>query len=128
MRRLTKSILLVSLLSAAGVALSSCKDEGKKTAPFQTASAREGVTVIKEAGCGSCHTIPGIENADGLVGPPLDHMGHRIFIAGVLRNTPDNMVAWLRDPQRIVPGNAMPVMGLSEKQAQAVTDYLYSLH
>ena len=127
MWRLTKSILLAALLSGASVVLASCKNEDGQAAPFQTASAREGVRVIRQAGCGSCHTIPGIENADGLVGPPLDHMGHRIFIAGVLRNTPDNMVAWLRDPQRIVPGNAMPVMGLSEKQAQAITDYLYSL-
>jgi cytochrome c2 len=27
------------------------------------------------------------------------------------------MVAWLRNPQRIVPGNAMPDMGMSEADA-----------
>ena len=53
--------------------------------------------------------------ATGLVGPPLVHMGSRIYIAGVLRNTPDNMIAWLRNPQAIVPGNAMPNMGLDGK-------------
>ena len=61
------------------------------------------------------------------VGPPLDHMGKRIFVAGLLRNTPANMVTWLLDPQAIVPGNAMPDMGLSEEQARDITAYLYTL-
>ena len=72
--------------------------------------------------------IPGIDNARGLVGPPLDHMGRRIFIAGLLRNTPDNLVSWLRDPQAVVPGNAMPDMGLSDEQARDITAYLYTLN
>lgn len=54
-------------------------------------------------------------------------MGKRIFIAGLLRNTPANMVTWLLDPQEIVPGNAMPDMGLSEEQARDITAYLYTL-
>jgi cytochrome c1 len=37
------------------------------------------------------------------------------------------MVTWLRDPQEIVPGNAMPDMGLSEEQARDITAYLYTL-
>ena len=86
-----------------------------------------GATEIATAGCGSCHIIPGIDNARGLVGPPLDHMGRRIMIAGLLRNTPDNLIAWLRDPQAVVPGNAMPDMGLSEDQARNITAYLYTL-
>ena len=55
------------------------------------------------------------------------NLGKRIFIAGLLRNTPANMVTWLRDPQEIVPGNAMPDMGLSEEQARDITAYLYTL-
>jgi cytochrome c2 len=54
-------------------------------------------------------------------------MGSRIYIAGVLRNTPDNMIAWLRNPQAIVSGNAMPNMGLDRKQAQDIAGYLYTL-
>jgi cytochrome c len=71
--------------------------------------------------------IPGIEQADGLVGPSLDHMGRRIFIAGLLRNTPDNMMTWLRSPQAVSTGNAMPDMGLDEDQARDITAYLYTL-
>ena len=86
-----------------------------------------GKRAIGTYGCGACHEIPGITGARGLVGPSLDRMGRRIYIAGLLRNTPENMVTWLLDPQKIVPGNAMPVVGLTEEQARNVTAYLYTL-
>ena len=31
---------------------------------------------------------------------PLDHIGARTYIASVLRNTPDNMITWLRHPRQ----------------------------
>jgi len=34
---------------------------------------------------------------------------------------------WLRDPQKVVPNNAMPDVGLSEKQARDITAYLETL-
>jgi cytochrome c1 len=37
------------------------------------------------------------------------------------------MIAWLQNPQAIVPGNAMPNMGLSEPDARDITAYLYTL-
>jgi cytochrome c1 len=55
-------------------------------------------------------------------------MGRRVTIAGVLRNTPDNMIEWLRNPQAVVPHNAMPDMDLDERQARDITAYLYTLH
>jgi len=88
---------------------------------------QHGSTLIQQYGCGSCHTIPGITDADGLVGPPLTRIGSRVYIAGVLRNTPENMVAWLRDPQAFVPGNAMPNVGLDEPNAGDVAAYLATL-
>jgi putative membrane protein len=88
---------------------------------------RRGAKQIAEIGCGACHTIPGISGADALVGPPLDKIGRRIFLAGYLRNTPDNMIAWLKDPQKILPGNAMPDMHLSQDQARDIAAYLYTL-
>ena len=54
-------------------------------------------------------------------------MARRIFIAGLLRNTPDNMMTWLRNPQAVSPGNAMPDMALDEDQARDITAYLYTL-
>jgi mono/diheme cytochrome c family protein len=86
-----------------------------------------GAAVILQLGCGACHVIPGITGAKGLVGPPLDRMGKRVYIAGVLRNTPESMVTFLRDPQSVVPNGAMPKMDLDESQAQDIAAYLYTL-
>ncbi|HEX6440666.1 MAG TPA: cytochrome c oxidase assembly protein [Stellaceae bacterium] len=88
---------------------------------------RRGAKQIAEIGCGACHTIPGISGADALVGPPLDKIGRRIFLAGYLRNTPDNMIAWIKDPQKVLPGNAMPDMKLTQEQARDIAAYLYTL-
>lgn len=90
--------------------------------------ASHGVELIRLKGCGSCHIIPGVKGAKGLVGPPLNKIGKRIFLAGVLRNSPDNMVAWLMNPQAVVPGNAMPDTGLTDKQAHDIAAYLETLN
>jgi cytochrome c1 len=37
------------------------------------------------------------------------------------------MALWIQDPQLILPGNAMPTMGISEKDARDITAFLYSL-
>ena len=86
-----------------------------------------GAAEIVAVGCGACHRIPGITGANALVGPPLDRMAQRVYVAGLLRNTPDNMITWLLDPQKIVPGNAMPNMHLKDQQARDIAAYLYTL-
>lgn len=88
---------------------------------------RRGHTLVAQFGCGGCHTIPGVTGAHGNVGPPLTRIGDRIFIAGVLRNTPENLVHWVQHPQQVVPGNAMPEMGISDAQARDIASYLYTL-
>ncbi len=90
--------------------------------------ANRGPRLIKAFGCGGCHTVPGVKDARGNVGPPLSRMGERTYIAGMLRNTPSNMVRWIRDPQGVVPGNAMPNMGVSDADARDIAAYLYTLH
>ncbi len=89
--------------------------------------AHRGRAVIEGYGCGSCHTIPGITGADGLVGPPLLWWSRRTFIAGELPNTPENLVHWIRSPQSVETHTAMPTLGLSEQQARDVAAYLYTL-
>lgn len=89
--------------------------------------AAAGKQVIQSYGCGACHTIPGVRTARGLVGPPLYFLGRRTMIAGRIPNTPDNLVHWIRDPQAIEPGTAMPTLGLTEQQARDVAAYLYTL-
>jgi cytochrome c2 len=89
--------------------------------------APRGAELIHHFGCGGCHVVPGVAGAHGDVGPPLTRFGQRIYIAGMLRNTPSNLTRWLRDPQGVVPGNAMPDMGITEDQARDMAAYLYTL-
>jgi cytochrome c1 len=86
-----------------------------------------GAVEIDRAACGSCHVIPGIPNAKGLAGAPLDHFGARTTVAGLLPNTPDNLALWIARPQEVLPGNAMPDMGLTEAQAHDIVAYLEAL-
>jgi mono/diheme cytochrome c family protein len=97
---------------------------GTRPAPEQIA---RGAALVTARGCGACHKIPGIENAAGLVGPPLGDIGDRTIIAGLLANTPDNMATWLRSPQRIKPGDAMPDIGLTDTDAQDIAAFLGTL-
>jgi cytochrome c2 len=90
-------------------------------------SVQRGSQRIAQLGCPACHTIPGIRNAEGNVGPPLTRFGDRTFIAGMLRNTPPNLVRWIREPQAVIPGNAMPNMGISGPDARDIAAYLYTL-
>jgi cytochrome c1 len=86
-----------------------------------------GPAIAERYGCGSCHTIPGVTGARGLVGPPLLWWSRRTFIAGELPNTPENLVRWIRDPQSVEPHTAMPALGLSDAEARDVAAYLYTL-
>jgi cytochrome c1 len=61
------------------------------------------------------------------VGPPLDNIASRTMLAGVLPNTPQNLVHWLQAPQSVVPGNAMPDMELNDHDARDIAAYLETL-
>ncbi|CAP43555.1 c-type cytochrome [Bordetella petrii] len=92
------------------------------------ADAGRGRERIAEYGCVSCHAIPGVRGPGARVGPPLRHLASRAYLAGVLPNTPANLVRWLRDPPAIAPRTAMPDMGLSEADARDIAAYLLTLH
>ena len=87
---------------------------------------QRGAAHIARYGCGSCHTIGGISSAHGLVGPALNGVRDRMYIAGMLNNEPDNLIHWIRDPKSVNPHTAMPVLGLSERDAADIAAYLYS--
>jgi cytochrome c2 len=95
--------------------------------PETGGDAARGAALIRDYGCGACHQIPGVADADGLVGPPLSNIALRVYLAGMLRNTPDNMMFWLRHPQEVVPGNVMPDMGVTASDARDIAAYLYTL-
>src|SRR5438045_5586116 len=90
-------------------------------------NARSGRDTIRKYGCYACHTIDGVPGARGLVGPPLDGIGNREFIAGELPNTPANLMRWIQHPRQVEPHTVMPEMGVTEQDSRDIVAYLYTL-
>ena len=118
----------LSLAVALVIFLSACAGDVNgmpEPYPASASSIEAGRQSIVQYGCGSCHTIPGIPGAKAEVGPPLDHFYERTTIAGQLGNTEENLVKWIQNPQQIVPGDAMPNMGVTAEDAKSIATYLY---
>ena len=88
---------------------------------------KSGKELIRRYGCQGCHSIPGIRDANGVVGPPLDHLSKRVYLAGELPNTVENLMRWIQHPHQIHPHTAMPEMGVSDHDARDISAYLYTL-
>jgi cytochrome c1 len=106
-------LLIAGITQACGAGLS---DEEKR-----------GKAAIERHGCVACHVIPGLSNPGSHVGPSLKKIGTRGYIAGVLANTPENMLRWLRDPPGIDPRTAMPKIPMTDQETRDMVAYLYSL-
>ena len=108
------SILAIALLPA-----------GARSA--DDAGVERGRALLSQYQCGSCHAIPGVTAARGEFAQPLQAWGRRSYIAGRLPNRADVLAQWIAAPQSLVPGTAMPAMGVSPPEAQAMAAYLFSL-
>ena len=86
-----------------------------------------GKVAIREFGCGSCHTIPGVTGAHGLVAPPLSNWSERGMIAGYVPNTTDFLIRWIEVPRAIKPITDMPNLAVPENDARDIAAYLYTL-
>jgi mono/diheme cytochrome c family protein len=123
---------LLALLLTAGAAYGiwSALDVQQQT--IETAKAltagepANGASLVRRFGCGGCHTISGVPGADGKVGPSLEKLRERVFIAGRLRNSGDALVQWILHPQQFDGHAAMPPTGISESEARDVAAYLYT--
>lgn len=117
---------IVILLSFA--LLSACRGEVEQHAAAMTGGdPSRAPALIRHYGCGSCHLIPGIRGADSLVGPSLEHFASRMLVAGDRPNNPENLIRWIRHPQHLEPGTAMPEMGVTADHARDIAAYLYTL-
>ncbi len=96
-------------------------------------AATEGVggevqNIIEKGICWTCHIIPDIPKAQGIIGPSLAGFGSRDKIVGLLELNADNLKKWLKDPQSIKPGTGMPAaVALSEAEIDELASYLLSL-
>jgi len=120
----------LAVIATGAVGASSC------TASERAATASEitgggnperGPALIQYYGCGSCHDIPGVRGAGGLIGPPLQRIGLRAYLAGKLPNSPTNMIHWIREPRSFDRDTVMPNMNVTESDARDIAAYLYTL-
>lgn len=89
--------------------------------------AARGKLAIRRFGCNACHEIRIAGESSGMVGPPLAGVASRAELAGQLPNTPENLIAWIRFPQRLRPGCGMPQQPISEPDARDIAAYLLTL-
>ena len=122
---------LSSLLTAGALlTLPGCGDDRPPLAPhahagfIAAADLQRGRQLIAQHGCIACHAVPGVKGPAVQVGPPLDNIPSQAYIAGVLANTPANLMHWLLDPPGITPGTAMPDVGLDDSEARDIAAYL----
>jgi len=103
--------------------LEAMRQPGRDPSP----ATRRGRDIFMQSRCAGCHAIRGTEAA-GQIAPDLTHIATRSTLgAGTLPNTPENLAAWIQDPQRMKPGNQMPANPLPEEDVQALVAYLETL-
>lgn len=79
------------------------------------------------AGCWACHAVKGT-HFNGKIGPDLTHlMSRREIGSGVLDNTPENLKAWVVNPQQSKPGCLMPQSKISGANLDELVAYLETL-
>lgn len=96
----------------------------------------QGRQLFATKGCTTCHVMDDYR-AGYVTGDPdfpnLTNFGLRTSIAaGLLDNTPENLAAWLRDPQAVKPANRMPTLWQPDdpkrdEETMAIALYLDSL-
>lgn len=90
----------------------------------------EAKALFHSLGCRGCHKVNGVGGDDG---PELTKAGERDpgrtdFSRLRGEHTLENwQKEHLSEPTRVVPGSAMPAMGLSEEQLEQLTMYIFSL-
>jgi mono/diheme cytochrome c family protein len=99
-------------------------------APATEASVRpdaaRGRIALTQYACRACHMIPGLPGPTVDMGPPLKGLAKQAYIAGHLPTSEDNMVRWIRHPDQVKPGTAMPALQVSERDARDMARWLLS--
>jgi cytochrome c2 len=127
MRRLSLALLAIVCFGMAGCDLFETTSYEDKV--VENGDPARGRVIIASGvhGCTTCHAIPGMRGAQGVVGPPLDGLARRGFIAGQLPNVPGVLVAFLENPPVLVPNTGMPNVGLTPEEARHIAAYLYTV-
>ena len=123
---LAAALIIVALVGIAWDYARERRQVRAQAAAITGGNPERGEALFIAYGCGSCHAVQNVRTATGNVGPPLDGIATRVILAGHLANNPANMEHWIRDPQQVSPGTAMPELNVSEGDARDITAFLYT--
>lgn len=92
----------------------------------------QGRELMNRSGCRGCHKV---EGTGGSLGPDItlvgDKMRHDFDFSHFAKEEPREVAYWLKrhflEPGEISPDTAMPDMGLTETEAEALTAYVITL-
>jgi putative membrane protein len=124
--RAGRAVVILVIWIGSAVLLSACNDARATAVALTGGNPDNGQAAIRRHGCWTCHNIPGIAGANGVVGPPLDGIANRAYVAG-RPNNPQHMMNWIRHPQAVRAPTPMPDMAISERDARDIAAYLYTL-
>ena len=103
------------------------KEMKQPPAAAQPGLAGQGRDAFFSRSCVNCHKVDGT-TAAGVFGPNLTKLMTRQTIgAGAAPLTPENLRAWVRDPQALKPGCLMPDLQLPDSEVDSITAYLLTL-
>lgn len=125
--RVSGWMLLCGLLVVPAIFSGCGREQTEPVLMIAGANPERGRAAVREYGCVACHTIPSVRGANGVIGPPLNGIANRVYIAGTLPNTPQNMMRWIQNPLAVNPGTAMPVTGVTQSDARDIASFLYTL-
>ena len=117
------AVRLTLVIAIGAVALAACA----RSSPQPPGDAERGRLLLRQYGCGTCHRIPGVPTATGDIGPPLEQVARRVYLAGTLPNTPLAMAGFIRAPQSVKPQTLIPDLKVDEEHATDMVAYLWGL-
>jgi putative membrane protein len=121
--RIAPPIVIIFWLS---LSIAACSDPQPAAIALTRGNPDKGKESIRLYGCWACHTIPGIHGANAVIGPPLNGIANRAYVAGH-PNSPEHLINWIRHPQQVRNPTPMPDMGVTEEAARDIAAYLYTL-
>ena len=118
---------VIALVLAAACNRNETSAPAPVTPPAAAGDSSHGKQLIEQYGCTICHIVPGLEGPKGMVGPSLEHVASRQVIAQNVPNTPQNVTAYIQNPQASNPQNTMPNLGVKPEEARDIAAYLSTL-
>lgn len=96
----------------------------------ETATAQAGQELFNKS-CIGCHAVTPTNPAPeaARIAPNLANFGERTTIAGILEHNEEELMNWLRDPEKVKPTNKMTGTygALTEEELKSLSEYLMSL-